>query len=272
MFISYIYYHIVQNLDLLNDYRLFTTETQFPKIILISTPFNNSLSINILIFLFYYPFLLPTTVSKSPSLHSLLFPSAAIHIMPDLLLVIVVHGRGCIIKRGDQVRPDICDLRCCLPHAVHDISHMAAVQFQETGFYKLIGIILPIDTDHTSFYAHNITHCFIYFLKHLSVIVPVVSHVVVILQIFPDQCHVSGCIIYHIDPINRIISCLAVPAAFPLIDLIDISPVSTTLIVIISIVIIRGKIFYFLKFSFFTFRSKISFLPEVKIFYSNFPQ
>ena len=46
--------------------------------------------------------------------------------------------------------------------------------------------------DCTAFYAYDVTHRRIYFLKHLPVVIAVIFHVVVILKIFTDQLHVCA--------------------------------------------------------------------------------
>ena len=87
--------------------------------------------------------------------NSLFIPSASVHIVLNLLLIVMVNGIWRIVKRGNHICLDIHNLGYCILHTANHILQKCTVKLQELGFHKLIRIVLVSQL--SQFYASQIT-------------------------------------------------------------------------------------------------------------------
>ena len=87
---------------------------------------------------------------KSPflrCLQSLCLCCNAIEVMVHLCGVIILHGGRCIVKRSQEVLPNITDVSGVVLEALEHLPDMASVQLQQPGLYNCLGQIIPTHPD-----------------------------------------------------------------------------------------------------------------------------
>ena len=100
--------------------------------------------------------------------------STAVQVMVDEKCVVAVHRDRRVIQRRQQIFLDIADIGGVLPHTVHDILHMGAVQLHKPGFDHLRRVVVPGNADRLPAGTDGIHHELHQFIQHIP-IQPVIS-------------------------------------------------------------------------------------------------